>query len=150
MSTAPISARTALPARSRSPGCRTRKAASWVITSERTISAPSMATSAECDCSDDVWPVVIWPASRSQDAGYHLPMGMRSSDQALKRLRASRNVFGADAEREKRALLLQLRAITLGTHAQVNALNEDLLFLCAFPGVASTRRLARRTLGEIA
>ena len=75
-------------------------------------------------------------------------MSVRPPPPALKRLRALRNAFGAAAEREKRALLLQLRGIRLPAFAQVNALHEDLLFLCAFPGARSTRALARRMLGE--
>ncbi|MEO8755264.1 MAG: hypothetical protein ABI624_21595 [Casimicrobiaceae bacterium] len=67
----------------------------------------------------------------------------------LQRLRALRSVFGPAAEHEKRALLTRLRGIRLDTFAQVNALHEDLLFLCAFPGARSTRALARRMLGEI-
>jgi hypothetical protein len=58
-------------------------------------------------------------------------------------------VFGGNAEREKRLLLAQLRTVRLATHAQVNALHEDLLFVCAFPGASSTRALARRMLAEI-
>ena len=47
---------------------------------------------------------------------------------AIKHLRTLRHVFGGNAEREKRLLLAQLRTVRLLTHAQVNALHEDLLF----------------------
>ena len=68
---------------------------------------------------------------------------------AIKHLRTLRHVFGENAEREKRLLLEQLRTVRLTTHAQVNALHEDLLFICAFPGASSTRALARRMLAGI-
>jgi len=68
---------------------------------------------------------------------------------AIKHLRMLRHVFGENAEREKRLLLAQLRAVRLTTHAQVNALHEDLLFVCAFPGASTTRALARRMLTGI-
>lgn len=68
---------------------------------------------------------------------------------ALRRLRKVRHEYGAGAEREKRSLLVLLRAARLSTSAHVVALHEDLLFLCAFPGDAGVRRLARRLLGEI-
>ena len=67
----------------------------------------------------------------------------------IKQLRTLRHVFGGNAERDKRLLLAQLRTVRLTTHAQVNALHEDLLFVCAFPGASSTRALARRMLAEI-
>ena len=68
---------------------------------------------------------------------------------AIRQLRTLRHVYGASAEREKRLLLAQLRTVRLTTHAQLNALHEDLLFVCAFPGASSTRALARRMLAEI-
>jgi hypothetical protein len=67
----------------------------------------------------------------------------------LERLRAVRNVFGAAAEREKRALLHSLEGARLVRFAQLAALHDDLLFLCAFPGADATRALSRRLLGEI-
>lgn len=65
---------------------------------------------------------------------------------ALQRLRAIRNAYGEAAEREKRALLQSLRVARLATHAQLAALHDDLLFLCAFPGAQATRTRARRLL----
>jgi hypothetical protein len=74
---------------------------------------------------------------------------MRTAPPLLARLRAARNTFGAAAERDKRALLRALSAATLATAAQVSALHEDLLFLCAFPGSRATRALARRMLAGV-
>jgi hypothetical protein len=74
---------------------------------------------------------------------------MREPAAALRRLRKVRNEYGAGAELEKRALLAELRSARVGTSAHVVALHEDLLFLCAFPGNAGVRRLARRLLGEL-
>ena len=74
---------------------------------------------------------------------------MRATASLLARLRAARNAFGAAAERDKRALLRALATATLATPAQVSALHEDLLFLCAFPGSRATRALARRMLAGI-
>lgn len=76
-------------------------------------------------------------------------MAARSPLATLARLRAVRNAYGASAEREKRALLTALDDLRLATAAQVAALHEDLLFLCAFPGSPGTRRRARRLLDEI-
>ena len=73
---------------------------------------------------------------------------MSAPHAAIRRLRAVRGVYGAQAEIEKCALLVRLRAVRLTTHAQLNALHEDLLFLCAFPGARATRALARRMLAE--
>ena len=74
---------------------------------------------------------------------------MRAAASLLARLRAARNTFGAAAERDKRALLRALSAAKLATSAQVSALHEDLLFICAFPGHrAATRALARRMLAR--
>ncbi len=73
----------------------------------------------------------------------------RTPAATLRRLRALRNNYGGEAEREKRALLALLRATRLATWAAVRALHEDLLFLCAFPGALATRALARRMLGEV-
>ncbi|MFO1415700.1 MAG: hypothetical protein U1F10_17755 [Burkholderiales bacterium] len=67
----------------------------------------------------------------------------------LRRLRDARNAYGAGAERGKRALLSALRNVGLRTAADVTALHEDLLFLCAFPGSPGVRALARRMLDEI-
>ena len=64
----------------------------------------------------------------------------------LKRLRALRNVYGAAAEREQRALLRELASVRLSTWADVDQLHEDLLFLCAFPASPAIRRLARTSL----
>ena len=75
---------------------------------------------------------------------------MSSFRTALKRLRNLRNLYGAQAEREKRALLLQLRAARMTTYAEAQALHEDLLFICAFPGARATRTLARRMLAATA
>ncbi len=75
---------------------------------------------------------------------------MSSASTALQRLRRLRNVFGPSAERNKRALMLELRATRLTTHAQALALHEDLLFICAFPGTRPARLLARRMLAETA
>jgi hypothetical protein len=74
---------------------------------------------------------------------------MTSSRSALRQLRAIRNTYGIAAERIKRAQLQQVRAITLTTVAQVQALNEDLLFICAFPGSVATRSLARQMLDQM-
>ena len=74
---------------------------------------------------------------------------MRAATSLLARLRAARNAFGAAAERDKRALLRALATAALATPAQVSALHEDLLFLCAFPGSRATRALARRMLAGI-
>ena len=74
---------------------------------------------------------------------------MRAATPLLARLRAARGAFGAAAERDKRALLRALSAVKLATPAQVSALHEDLLFLCAFPGSRATRALARRMLAGI-
>jgi len=74
---------------------------------------------------------------------------MSAASPLLARLRATRNTFGAAAERDKRALLRALSAAKLVTPAQVSALHEDLLFLCAFPGSRATRALARRMLAGI-
>jgi hypothetical protein len=67
----------------------------------------------------------------------------------LKRLRALRNVYGAAAEREQRALLRALSSTRLRTWTEVAQLHEDLLFLCAFPATAAIRRLARTSLHAI-
>jgi len=74
---------------------------------------------------------------------------MRAAASLLARLRAARNTFGAEAERDKRALLRALSAVKLTTSAQVSALHEDLLFICAFPGSRATRAHARRMLAGI-
>lgn len=73
-----------------------------------------------------------------------------SPRRALARLRAVRNVYGNDAEREKQALLGQLADMQLTRWAEVNALHDDLLFLWAFPGSRATRALARRMLATFA
>ncbi len=75
---------------------------------------------------------------------------MTSPRTALQRLRAVRNAYGAPDEREKRLLLRQLRTMRLATCAELQALHEDLLFICAFPGTPATRSLARRMLAVTA
>lgn len=81
---------------------------------------------------------------------HHGKPRMTSPRTALQRLRTARNAYGAPAEREKRALLQQLRAVHLTTCAELQALHEDLLFICAFPGARATRTLARRMLAAMA
>ncbi len=73
---------------------------------------------------------------------------MTSSRSALRHLRAIRNTYGIAAERTKRVQLLQIRAMALTTVAQLQALHEDLLFICAFPGSLATRALARKMLKQ--
>jgi hypothetical protein len=68
----------------------------------------------------------------------------------LNRLRVLRNVHGADAERELRALLRDAASMQLRKWSEVAQLHEDLLFLCAFPPSAAVRRLARAALRSIA
>lgn len=68
----------------------------------------------------------------------------------LQRLRARRHQYGDAAERDKRMLLRALRVADLTTYAQLAALHEDLLFICAFPGARSTLQLARRMLADTA
>ena len=75
---------------------------------------------------------------------------MISRRMALQRLRSLRNRYGAPAEMEKRALLRQLRPARMVSCNELLALHEDLLFICAFPGAAATRTLARRMLAETA
>lgn len=73
---------------------------------------------------------------------------MTSSRSTLQHLRVVRDTYGIAAERTKRAQLLQMRATSLTTLAQVRALHDDLLFICAFPGSRGTRTLARQMLEE--
>ena len=68
---------------------------------------------------------------------------------ALSRLRALRNTYGEEAEREQRALLRSIRGLKLVTWRELEHLHEDLLFLCAFPASVSVRRLARAGLRAI-
>ncbi len=81
---------------------------------------------------------------------HHRNPRMTSPRTALKRLRAVRNAYGPAAERAKRLLLQQLRAMRLSHCAELQALHEDLLFICAFPGAPDTRTLARRMLSTTA
>jgi len=75
---------------------------------------------------------------------------MSTPNSALKRLRVLRHQYGDVAERDKLMLLRTLRAAILATYAQLAALHEDLLFICAFPGARSTLQLARRMLADTA
>jgi hypothetical protein len=68
----------------------------------------------------------------------------------LRRLRALRNDFSAEARRELQALLRAIRSTHLRTWREVAQLHEDLLFLCAFPASAAIRRLARAGLRNVA
>lgn len=64
----------------------------------------------------------------------------------LRQLRRTRASFGAAAESDKRRLLGALAGCRLRSLRQLTDYHEDLLFLCAFPGEQSTRRLALREL----
>ena len=79
----------------------------------------------------------------------HARPAVNDAGALLRRLRTVRGAYGAAAEREKRELLVLLRATRLMTAAHVAALHQDLLFLCAFPDSSGMQRLARRLLLEI-
>jgi hypothetical protein len=65
---------------------------------------------------------------------------------SLARLRALRNTFSAEAEREQRALLREIARMRLRKWAPLAQLHEDLLFIAAFPASLATRRQARALL----
>jgi hypothetical protein len=67
----------------------------------------------------------------------------------LARLRSLRNRYDATALREQRALLRALDRLLLRRWREVEALHEDLLFLCAFAGSAAIAREARARLASI-
>ncbi|MFO1397490.1 MAG: hypothetical protein U1F48_10545 [Burkholderiales bacterium] len=67
----------------------------------------------------------------------------------LRRLRDVRRRFGAECEREKRALLRALAGTRLDRAADVAALHEDLLFLVAFAGSRAVERAALAQLRSI-
>ena len=67
----------------------------------------------------------------------------------LARLRSLRNRYDAAALREQRALLRALDRLPLRRWREVEALHEDLLFLCAFAGSAGIVREALARLGSI-
>jgi hypothetical protein len=69
---------------------------------------------------------------------------------ALARLRSVRNRYDASALREQRALLRVLDNLPLRRWRDVEALHEDLLFLCAFAGSAAIAREARTRLATFA
>ncbi len=69
---------------------------------------------------------------------------------ALRQLRQLRNHYGVTAEAGKRALLAQLQGVRIVAWRDLQALHEDLLFICAFPGARATRTLARRLLADTA
>ncbi len=66
----------------------------------------------------------------------------------LARLRVLRNQYGAQAERDKRALLTQIGAQRLAAFEALRRWHDDLLFLCAFPGARATRTAALRELAR--
>ena len=68
---------------------------------------------------------------------------------SLARLRSLRNRYDAAALREQRALLRALDRLPLRRWREVEALHEDLLFLCAFAGSAGIAREARARLASI-
>lgn len=67
----------------------------------------------------------------------------------VKRLRAIRNAYAAELEREKRDILSALAVEPPAGAAELAALHDDLLFLLAFAGDLETRRLALRALDEL-
>jgi hypothetical protein len=75
---------------------------------------------------------------------------MSTAREPLQELRRIRSTFGVEAEARKRALLEALAGARLTTSREIIALHEDLLFLVAFPGAASTRRAALRVLADFA
>jgi len=68
----------------------------------------------------------------------------------LARLRSLRNRYDEAALREQRTLLRGLGDLSLQRWRDVEALHEDLLFLCAFPGSAAIAREARAALVSFA
>jgi hypothetical protein len=64
-------------------------------------------------------------------------------------LHAVRNLYGGDAEKEKRRLIARARADPPGAARALARLHEDLLFIRAFPGEPATLRLARGALGRV-
>src|ERR1700746_2833297 len=67
----------------------------------------------------------------------------------LARLRSLRNRYDAAALREQRALLRAFDRLPLRRWREVEALHDDLLFLCAFAGSAAIAREARARLASI-
>lgn len=67
----------------------------------------------------------------------------------LAHLRTARNRYGVAALREQRALLRDVAALRLRHWRELQALHEDLLFLCAFAGSAAIARTARKLLGTM-
>lgn len=67
---------------------------------------------------------------------------MPTARELLQDLRRIRATFGDEAEARKRALLAALAGARLKSGRELIELHEDLLFLVAFPGEPSTRRLA--------
>ncbi len=70
-----------------------------------------------------------------------------SAAPTLPRLRSLRNRHDTAALREQRALLRDVAALRLRRWRDLQALHEDLLFLCAFAGSAAIARAARAALG---
>ncbi len=73
-----------------------------------------------------------------------------SPTKRLGRLRLIRNAYAAGLEREKRDILSAFSTPPSVPARRLGALHDDLLFLLAFPGDPETRRLAARTLTELA
>ncbi len=67
----------------------------------------------------------------------------------LARLRSLRSRYGKDAQREQREVLAVIGALRLRTWHELEQLQQDLLFLCAFAGTAAVRRYARRLLATV-
>ena len=67
---------------------------------------------------------------------------MAPAQALLQQLREARSTYGEPAERRKRELLRALSALRRLTGRQLVAYHEDLLFLVAFPGDATTRAAA--------
>ena len=65
---------------------------------------------------------------------------------SLQRLRSLRNQYSEAAQSELRALLRALRDFRSRRWSEVEALHEDLLFLCAFPASRAIHRGARAIL----
>src|SRR5262249_4505278 len=72
-----------------------------------------------------------------------------SAAATLPRLRSLRNRYDADALREQRVLLREVKTLRLRRWRELEALHEDLLFLCAFPGSPAIAREARMLLRSI-
>src|SRR4030095_16378981 len=83
--------------------------------------------------------VVLLPRQRRRHEGDEIAT-------PLARLRALRNAYSAQAEREQRALLREFARMRLRKWAQLAQLHEDLLFIAAFPASLATRRQARALL----